>query len=289
VYRYSTKSKRAGQPRDFCLKITTDQAELEGALALTRLPANPAFPQFALLRSEEAPDAEVILLAQPLYDGSLDALVEDPKHPHVFSDSELANIGLQLCHAALALKRAGLAHTDIKLENVFYWACQEGDVAPVRLCLGDLGSIKSMRPTKRKGQHARVMTFWPPEVGTVTQACATAMSADLWARTVAWAIGVTLLCCRDGMDSFLGISFDAFFLGGGTAEALRRTLLAHATKVAGGNPTLKLIVSTFLGAPNAPASASLELAIALLQAEEERLDSAPQLRRNPARGGRLMR
>jgi serine/threonine protein kinase len=176
------------------------------------------------------------------------------------------HIGVQISKATHALEEAGYYHCDIKLENVFFFACGSGTSVPVRVVLGDLGAIRRLRspPKEEEDEQLPGITSWTPEMGPAEEAGHT---TDLskqkeWHR---WCIGLCLLGLLtrkpEVMDDFFYGNYKAHFdswRGKPPEEAkkvLRLDLLKKANKIAGQNSFLQDAVLACMGTTKAPSVA----------------------------------
>ena len=127
-----------------------------------------------------------VRIAMPIFDGTMDELFRGG----AFSMAQTVDVMKQTVKICDDLKTAGLSYTDMKPQNILYYACgvAEADgTVPIKIRLGDLGSI-----AKIDDKYQSNTTLSPPDF-TYDPAVAEAF--------MLWSCGATmciLMCCGHG-------------------------------------------------------------------------------------------
>lgn len=259
--------------------------EDDDQVALSKLDsAGIQMPWFTLLPESRRWAAGAHYMLMPRFDGDL----FEVNHRTQLSDSEIVNIMIKVLEMLKPLHDKKFVYMDLKPGNIFYFACGPGEVVPVQVFLGDIGSIR----TTTRGDGEVVATIWTPEY-----------MFDPDARDVSsmlWICGVMMLeftgadpgaLYHTGVKKALaeirqpgrGLNI---YRTGHELSMLRQTLHREAKKLLVGakrDPLMMALLEKFLGSEISPSTYSLDSMIEHLKAAESQLDaksgSAPQPQR----------
>lgn len=122
-------------------------------------------------------DGMVAGVVSPCYDGDLvDFYKSNPKALFNFEFVQKGFRGLVDC--LRYLHRQGIAHFDVKLENIFYQKCEKGE-SPFKMILGDLGFLyESKKDYSETGFRCGSPSYLPPEMQLTN--LRPGIEADMW-------------------------------------------------------------------------------------------------------------
>ena len=132
---------------------------------------------------------KVYRIAMPMFDGTIDDLYKNG----VFSKPQTLHVMKQTIKICNDLKNAGLSYTDMKPQNILYYACGTPDTdstVPITIRLGDLGSIGEIN-----SKYQSSTTLPPPDI---SYSPTTAEAFMLWSCGATMCI---LLCHGYGLSN----------------------------------------------------------------------------------------